>query len=201
MIDTCQANTMYSAIRSPGILSMGSSKKDQSSYSHHMDQTLGVSVIDRFTHVTLRMLERIDRTSRKTVGELFESYSVEELLSEPGISSTGPSTTETLLTDFLASVSPILHENHHKHPHSSSLRTLVHVPLHEPAPPHLSTWVPVRLDSAVILSPRPWYTVVMHGGWILAWVLVAYQVALFKAPSPSSSTVTAPPITTSSPAT
>ncbi len=33
MIDTCQANTMYSKINSPNILATGSSKLDESSYS------------------------------------------------------------------------------------------------------------------------------------------------------------------------
>lgn len=33
MIDTCQANTMYERIRSPGIIAAGSSKKGQNSYS------------------------------------------------------------------------------------------------------------------------------------------------------------------------
>lgn len=33
MIDTCQANTMYSKIYSPNVLATGSSKKDQNSYS------------------------------------------------------------------------------------------------------------------------------------------------------------------------
>jgi phosphatidylinositol glycan class K len=33
MIDTCQANTMYTRIHSPNILATGSSEIDQSSYS------------------------------------------------------------------------------------------------------------------------------------------------------------------------
>lgn len=33
MIDTCQANTMYSKFYSPGILATGSSDKDENSYS------------------------------------------------------------------------------------------------------------------------------------------------------------------------
>ena len=45
MIDTCQANTMYSKFYSPNILATGSSEIDQSSYSHHADQDVGVAVI------------------------------------------------------------------------------------------------------------------------------------------------------------
>ena len=37
MIDTCQANTMYSKFYSPNIIATGSSEIDQSSYSHHAD--------------------------------------------------------------------------------------------------------------------------------------------------------------------
>ena len=33
MIDTCQANTMYSKFYSPGILATGSSRKGENSYS------------------------------------------------------------------------------------------------------------------------------------------------------------------------
>lgn len=33
MVDTCQANTLYSQFYSPNILAAGSSKKDQNSYS------------------------------------------------------------------------------------------------------------------------------------------------------------------------
>lgn len=33
MVDTCQANTLYSKFYSPNILAMGSSEKDENSYS------------------------------------------------------------------------------------------------------------------------------------------------------------------------
>jgi phosphatidylinositol glycan class K len=33
MIDTCQANTMYSRIVSPNVVATGSSEKDENSYS------------------------------------------------------------------------------------------------------------------------------------------------------------------------
>jgi len=36
MIDTCQANTMYSKLYSPNILASGSSELDESSYSVHL---------------------------------------------------------------------------------------------------------------------------------------------------------------------
>ena len=54
MIDTCQANTMYTQFRSPNILATGSSMLDESSYSAssilctlHFPTTNGISVCKR----------------------------------------------------------------------------------------------------------------------------------------------------------
>lgn len=87
MIDTCQANTMYSKFYSPNILATGSSEIDQSSYSHHADSDVGVAVIDRYTYYNLEFLETQvrDPTSKLTMGELFDSYDEEKIHSHPGI--------------------------------------------------------------------------------------------------------------------
>lgn len=87
MIDTCQANTMYSKFYSPNILATGSSEIDQSSYSHHADQDVGVAVIDRYTYYNLEFLETQVRepTSKLTMGDLFDSYDEEKIHSHPGI--------------------------------------------------------------------------------------------------------------------
>jgi phosphatidylinositol glycan class K len=45
MIDTCQANTMYSQFYSPNILATGSSKLDQNSYSVRLSSTHNPSVV------------------------------------------------------------------------------------------------------------------------------------------------------------
>ena len=86
MIDTCQANSMYSKLYSPNIIATGSSEVDQSSYSHHADQDVGVAVIDRYTYYNLEFLEREvrDMGSKRTVGELFDSYDVGKIHSDPG---------------------------------------------------------------------------------------------------------------------
>lgn len=86
MIDTCQANTMYSRFYSPNIIATGSSELDQSSYSHHADNDVGVAVIDRYTYYNLEFLENQvkDLSSRKTVGELFDSYDYSKIHSNPG---------------------------------------------------------------------------------------------------------------------
>lgn len=87
MIDTCQANTMYSKFYSPNILATGSSEIDQSSYSHHADQDVGVAVIDRYTYYNLEFLETqvTSPTSKLTMGELFDSYDSEKIHSDAGI--------------------------------------------------------------------------------------------------------------------
>ena len=87
MIDTCQANTMYSKFYSPNILATGSSEIDQSSYSHHADNDVGVAVIDRYTYYNLEFLETQvrDPTSKLTMGDLFDSYDEAKIHSHPGI--------------------------------------------------------------------------------------------------------------------
>lgn len=87
MIDTCQANTMYSKFYSPNIIATGSSDIDQSSYSHHADNDVGVAVIDRYTYYNLDFLETQVRepSSKKTVGDLFDSYDEATIHSHPGI--------------------------------------------------------------------------------------------------------------------
>ncbi|ORY95868.1 peptidase C13 family-domain-containing protein [Syncephalastrum racemosum] len=87
MIDTCQANTMYSKIYSPNVLACGSSKLGESSYSHHTDHDLGVAVIDSFTYYNLEFLENIDMTSNKTLHDLFNTYDPQKINSQPGIRS------------------------------------------------------------------------------------------------------------------
>lgn len=78
---------MYSRLYSPNIIATGSSELDQSSYSHHADNDVGVAVIDRYTYYNLEFLETQvqDLSSRKTVGELFDSYNYEKIHSNAGV--------------------------------------------------------------------------------------------------------------------
>lgn len=87
MIDTCQANTMYGGFYTPNIIATGSSALDQSSYSHHADQDVGVAVIDRWTYYNLEFLEtQITSTSSNvTLGQLFDSYDPVKVHSDSGI--------------------------------------------------------------------------------------------------------------------
>ncbi|CAG8797347.1 21652_t:CDS:2 [Gigaspora margarita] len=106
MIDTCQANTMYSQIYSPNILSTGSSKLGENSYSHHMDTDIGVAVIDRFTYYNLEFLEKIDMQSKSTLQDLFDSYDPSLIHSTPGVRSDlfRRPLDKVLVTDFFGSV-------------------------------------------------------------------------------------------------
>ena len=87
MIDTCQANTLYKHFYSPNIIATGSSEIDQSSYSHHADNDVGVAVIDRWTYYNLDFLEKevVSPTSKLTLGDLFDSYDETKIHSRPGV--------------------------------------------------------------------------------------------------------------------
>ncbi|KAK2809135.1 glycosylphosphatidylinositol anchor biosynthesis [Arthroderma sp. PD_2] len=87
MIDTCQANTMYTHLYSPNIIATGSSELDQSSYSHHADSDVGVAVIDRWTYYILEFLETqvTSASSKRTLGDLFDSYDESKIHSQPGV--------------------------------------------------------------------------------------------------------------------
>ncbi|KAJ7222680.1 peptidase C13 family-domain-containing protein [Mycena rebaudengoi] len=106
MIDTCQANTMYSKFYSPNILATGSSAIDESSYSYENDNDIGVAVIDRYTHYMLEFLEGINKTSHETVADMFATYDPVKIASNPGVrTDLFPRTlNSTLLTDFFGGV-------------------------------------------------------------------------------------------------
>ncbi|KAK1227186.1 glycosylphosphatidylinositol anchor biosynthesis [Marasmius sp. AFHP31] len=87
MIDTCQANTMYSKFYSPNILATGSSFEGENSYSHENDNDIGVAVIDSYTHYVLQYMEGVNKTSKLTMGDLFTSYNVPKIGSHPGVRS------------------------------------------------------------------------------------------------------------------
>jgi len=106
MVDTCQANTMFSKIYSPNILATGSSELDENSYSHENDYDIGVAVIDKFTHYILQFMEGINKTSQASMQDLFDSYDVEKIASHPGVRSDffNRSLKDTLVTDFFGGV-------------------------------------------------------------------------------------------------
>ena len=46
----------------------------ESSYSHHNDPVLGLSVVDRFTHATLDFLEGQSMDSKATLADMVKVY-------------------------------------------------------------------------------------------------------------------------------
>lgn len=92
MIDTCQANTMYSQFYSPNILATGSSEIEENSYSvrfsfnsfiprlhreqHENDNDIGVSVIDSYTHFVLEFMEGINKTSQVSMQDLVRALTI-----------------------------------------------------------------------------------------------------------------------------
>lgn len=114
MIDTCQANTMYTRMYSPNIIATGSSELDQSSYSHHADSDVGVAVIDRYTYYNLEFLESQvrDLNSQKTLGELFDSYDFNKIHSNPGFRydlfpGGSDAARSRLITDFFGNIQKV----------------------------------------------------------------------------------------------
>ncbi|PWN52485.1 hypothetical protein IE53DRAFT_326570 [Violaceomyces palustris] len=107
MIDTCQANTMYSKIYSPNVLATGSSRKGQNSYSHNADYDLGIAMIDRFTHHVLGFMEHVNKTSEATMQDLFDSYDPNSIHSDPGVRTDlyGRLPNQVKVTDFFGGVS------------------------------------------------------------------------------------------------
>lgn len=81
MVDTCQAATLFNQLQSPGVLAIGSSKKGENSYSHHLDPDVGVSVVDRFTYYTLAFFERLNMYDNTSLISLFSSYNPSLLMS------------------------------------------------------------------------------------------------------------------------
>ncbi|KAJ7619387.1 peptidase C13 family-domain-containing protein [Roridomyces roridus] len=109
MIDTCQANTMYTKFYSPNILATGSAKLDQNSYSYENDNDLGVHIIDRYTHYVLEYMERINKSSHQTMRDLFDSYDPVKISSDPGVRADlfRRPLDEVLITDFFGGVAQV----------------------------------------------------------------------------------------------
>ena len=55
---------MYQQFYSPNILAVASSLVGEDSLSHHIDTSIGVYIIDRYTYHALNFLERVTRDSK-----------------------------------------------------------------------------------------------------------------------------------------
>ncbi|EJU02241.1 hypothetical protein DACRYDRAFT_66292 [Dacryopinax primogenitus] len=109
MVDTCQANTMYTKFYSPNILATGSSELKENSYSHHNDADIGVAVIDSFTHYILQYMEGQNSTSKTTLQDLFATYDPVRIKSHAGVRSDlyHRPLDQVRITDFLGAVSKV----------------------------------------------------------------------------------------------
>lgn len=110
MIDTCEANTMYSKMFSPNMIAVGSSQLEESSYANASDDKVGVALIDRFTSLNLKYLEQVDINSELTLADLFNSYDPADIESHPGIrSDLFPRPLDTVrITDFFGNVQGVV---------------------------------------------------------------------------------------------
>ncbi|KAI3660562.1 hypothetical protein MP638_000102 [Amoeboaphelidium occidentale] len=108
MVDTCQANTLYSQFYSPNILASGSSKKGQNSLSHHVSHDIGVAVIDRYTYYMLEFMEEKlkSMSSQANLKELFDSLEFYKLNSHVGVREDlfRRDYSKTLITDFFGNI-------------------------------------------------------------------------------------------------
>lgn len=86
ILDTCQAETMAWHMHSPNVLSLAASQIGQNSYSHVVDHSIGLSLVDRFTFHLLDFFEQ-RRGQRwetlSTVADLTTALQPSLLLSQP----------------------------------------------------------------------------------------------------------------------
>lgn len=111
--ETCQASTMANQFYSPDVLSIGSSGKGENSLSHHNDDAIGLSVIDRFTFYTLEFMERVRggaapedaATARDTVNDWFRSLTKAKVRSTavPDVRNYARDLKSVRVTDFFGS--------------------------------------------------------------------------------------------------
>jgi GPI-anchor transamidase subunit K len=87
--DTCQAGTLGNLVRSPGIVSVGSSLKGENSYSWSNDDEIGLTLTDRFTRATMLFFERItlnfDGSSNLSLHDWISSLQRSNLRSNVGV--------------------------------------------------------------------------------------------------------------------
>ena len=201
MIDTCQANTMYGKFYSPNIIATGSSEIDQSSYSHHADNDVGVAVIDRYTYYNLEFLETQvrDPSSKKTLGDLFDSYDESQIHSHPGIrwdlmQGGEQNGRERLIMDFFGNVQNVEVENGTRTEDAELREDLLALgkkiaELREKAEaaernvtsaePAETKQLSRRIRAAKVVNDEQWWAKKAIGAWALAGVSIAWTLATY----------------------
>lgn len=51
----------------------------ENSYSHHIDRTVGVSVVDRFTYTTQHFFQGLELSSNRTLQDWYDALSYREI--------------------------------------------------------------------------------------------------------------------------
>lgn len=106
VVDTCQAASLYQKFYSPNILAVASSLVGEDSLSHHVDPSIGVYIIDRYTYHALEFLEKVTSTKRKTIDEFLRVCPKHLCISTVGtrLDLFGRSPDTVPVTDFFGSV-------------------------------------------------------------------------------------------------
>ncbi|GMT19502.1 hypothetical protein PFISCL1PPCAC_10799, partial [Pristionchus fissidentatus] len=85
--DTCRSASLYEWISSPGVLSTSSSLTHEESYSYDIDEKIGVYVIDRYSHFTLRFFDTKMKglNSTASMQDYLEACNYQQCLSTVGV--------------------------------------------------------------------------------------------------------------------
>ncbi|XP_073828439.1 phosphatidylinositol glycan anchor biosynthesis class K isoform X1 [Musca autumnalis] len=108
MVDTCQAASLYEKFTSPNILAVASSLVGEDSLSHHVDSSIGVYMIDRYTYYALEFLEKVQPNSDKTMGEFLKVCPKRLCISTVGVRKDlyRRDPNKVPITDFFGSIRP-----------------------------------------------------------------------------------------------
>ncbi|KAL5522350.1 GPI8 [Sanghuangporus baumii] len=180
MIDTCQANTMYSKIYSPNILATGSSELAENSYSYENDNDIGVAVIDSFTHHILQFMEGINKTSHASMQDLFSTFDHRLIKSHAGVRADRfrRPLNEVRITDFLGGVAHvgILPEDDGSEETVDSVEELgghrQTLPQSASSRTNINATEPLERQSAEWRITRSWSAVAVLGG-LAGWVVMS----------------------------
>lgn len=106
VVDTCQASSMYAKFYSPNILGVASSLVGEDSLSHHVDPSIGVHVIDRYTYYALEFLEKVTSSNPNTLGQFLKVCPKHQCVSTVGVRTDlfARDTNSVPVTDFFGSV-------------------------------------------------------------------------------------------------
>jgi GPI-anchor transamidase subunit K len=106
--DTCQAFTLGDAVSAPNVTVIGSSLRGESSYAHHSDDILGLSVIERYTHALIEFLNgRASSWQQLTLQQgMVDPYSYETQRAHVGVKedTAGLTVDQLRMGDFFCNV-------------------------------------------------------------------------------------------------